>query len=191
MNDTKQDRLDEKLEKRMEKEERQGQRMNLVFRQILHWLERVIALITLLALVGNLIMQCWGVIVNPMELQDISHILHGLLGIVVGLEFGLSERHARAVLRLPEARRTEALRQMGRQQMTARQADTYVQKLLEPPPRRPVPMVQDVRIFVNTINRAVRLMVEAGVPASAKRREGEGFIEYTVHIPTGNAKKDP
>ena len=109
----------------------------------------------------------------------------------VCLRMGLSERHARAVLRLPEARRTEALRQMGRQQMTARQADAYVQKLLEPPPRRPVPMVQDVRIFVNTINRAVRLMVEAGVPASAKRREGEGFIEYTVHIPTGNAKKDP
>ena len=102
------------------------------------------------------------------------------------LSRGLSERHARAALRLEEAQRTGALAQMAAKQMTAKQADTYVEKLLQRRPRRKmIPMVRDVRLFVNTINRAVRLMVEAGVPASSQRREGEGYIEYTVRIPTG------
>lgn len=106
---------------------------------------------------------------------------------------GLTERHARAVLRLPESeQRSRALAQFVKKKMNARQADEYVEQCLQqnkPPRRRPVPMVRDVRIFVNTINKAVRLMVDAGVPAQTTKREGEGFVEYTVHIPTEPAKK--
>lgn len=105
---------------------------------------------------------------------------------------GLTERHARAVLRLPEAeQRSRALARFVEKKMNARQADEYVESCLrqKKPVRRPVPMVRDVRIFVNTINKAVRLMVDAGVPAHTTRREGEGFVEYTVHIPTEPAKK--
>lgn len=99
---------------------------------------------------------------------------------------GLTERHARAVLRLEgEALRTQALAQFVRQGMNARQADECVERMLHAKPRRrSIPMVRDVRIFVNTINKAVRLMVDAGVPASATKTEGEGFVEYVVHIPT-------
>lgn len=106
---------------------------------------------------------------------------------------GLTERHARAALRLPESeQRSRALAQFVKKKMNARQADEYVEQCLQqkkPPRRRPVPMVRDVRIFVNTINKAVRLMVDAGVPAHTTKREGEGFVEYTVHIPTEPAKK--
>ena len=101
---------------------------------------------------------------------------------------GLTERHARAVLRLPEGeQRSRALARFVEKKMNARQADEYVEQCLsqkKPARRRPVPMVRDVRIFVNTINKAVRLMVDAGVPARTTRREGEGFVEYTVRIPT-------
>ena len=102
------------------------------------------------------------------------------------LDRGLTERHARAALRLPPPQRTAALVRMAQAGMTARQADDFVARQLKQPPprRRTVAMVRDVRLFVNTINRAVRLMVEAGVPASSQRREGEGYIEYTVRIPT-------
>ena len=109
------------------------------------------------------------------------------------LDNSLTERHARAVLRLPESeQRSRALAQFVKKKMNARQADEYVEQCLQqkkPPRRRPVPMVRDVRIFVNTINKAVRLMVDAGVPAHTTKREGEGFVEYTVHIPTEPAKK--
>ena len=87
MKETRQAQLDEKLEKRMKQGEKQGQRMNMIFRQILHWLERLIAAITILVLVGNLAIECWHLMVEPGKLADLSHILHALLGIVVGLEF--------------------------------------------------------------------------------------------------------
>ncbi len=41
-------------------------------------------------------------------------------------------------------------------------------------------MVRDVRIFVNTIDHAIRLMTDNGVPATAHREEKDGYIEYTV-----------
>ena len=50
-------------------------------------------------------------------------------------------------------------------------------------------MVKDVRIFVNTIDHAIRLMTDNGVPATARREEGDGYIEYTVRIPTGTGGK--
>ena len=108
------------------------------------------------------------------------------------LENHLTERHARAVLRLPENRRSEALITISRRRMNARAADRYVEQLLQegetpaPKPRR-LPMVRDVRIFVNTIDHAIRLMTDNGVPATARREEGDGYIEYTVRIPTGTA----
>ena len=108
------------------------------------------------------------------------------------LALGLTERHARAALRLPGPERKKALEQMAAQGMSAKQADAYVEKLLSRPPRRrSIPMVRDVRIFINTINRAVRLMVDAGVPASSRRIDGEGYIEYTIKIPTGRSPAGP
>lgn len=104
------------------------------------------------------------------------------------LAAGLTERHARAVLRLEPERRSPALEQMAKQGMNARQADAYVQALLSAvEKRRPRVMVRDVRLFVNTINRAVRLMVDAGVPALCQRTEDEECIEYRVRIPVASA----
>lgn len=106
------------------------------------------------------------------------------------LAAGLTERHARAALRLPPEGRTPALEQMAKQGMNARQADAYVESLLAAAPRRRTRvMVRDVRLFVNTINRAVKLMVEAGVPARCQRTENEECIEYRVRIPVGAACK--
>lgn len=102
------------------------------------------------------------------------------------LENGLTERHARSVLRLPAAMRDVALEHMARHKLTVRAADAYVEQLMtqqKPPPRRAA-MVRDVRIFLNTINKAIRVMTDNGVPASTTKREGEGYVEYTVRIPT-------
>ena len=104
------------------------------------------------------------------------------------LASGLTERHARAVLRLAPERRTAALEQIARQGMNARQTDAYIQVLLDAAQKpRPRVMVRDVRLFVNTINRAVRLMVDAGVPAHCQRTENEDCIEYRVRIPVAAA----
>ena len=106
------------------------------------------------------------------------------------LDNGLTERHARAVLRLPENRRSEALITIAKRKMNARATDLYIEQLLnEMPGRHRISMVKDVRIFVNTIDHAIRLMTDNGVPATAHREERDGYIEYTVRIPTAAAQK--
>ena len=106
------------------------------------------------------------------------------------LDNGLTERHARAVLRLPENRRSEALITIAKRRMNARATDLYIEQLLnETPGRHRISMVKDVRIFVNTIDHAIRLMTDNGVPATAHREERDGYIEYTVRIPTAAAQK--
>ena len=107
------------------------------------------------------------------------------------LDNGLTERHARAVLRLPENRRSEALITIAKRRMNARQTDLYIEQVLNAaaPGRHRISMVKDVRIFVNTIDHAIRLMTDNGVPATAHREERDGYIEYTVRIPPAAAQR--
>lgn len=110
------------------------------------------------------------------------------------LDNHLTERHARAVLRLEEGRRSEALIHICRYHLNARATDQYIDQLLNQKETakakvRRLPMVKDVRIFMNTIDHAIRLMTDHGVPATARREEKDGYIEYTVRIPTGAGTK--
>ena len=91
----------------------------------------------------------------------------------------LSERHARAALRLPEGRRTAALEQMARDKMlTAPNAPS--------PCRRTIPMVRDVRFFVNTLQHAVDLMTQKGIAATTHCDKHDGCLEYIVRIPVSS-----
>ena len=103
----------------------------------------------------------------------------------------LSERHARAALRLPEGRRTAALEKMARDKMSVRQADRLVDQMLATPNgpspcRRPIPMVRDVRFFVNTLQHAVDLMTQKGIAATTRCDKHDGCLEYIVRIPVSS-----
>ncbi len=104
--------------------------------------------------------------------------------------FGLSERHARALLRLEEERQLAAVREIGTRGMTVAQTESYIERLLqEKPKNRRQTCIKDVRLFCNTVERAVRLMRESGVAADYKRaQEGETLI-VTVRIPAAVAFK--
>ena len=103
----------------------------------------------------------------------------------------LSERHARAALRLPEGRRTAALEKMARDKMSVRQADRLVDQMLATPNgpspcRRTIPMVRDVRFFVNTLQHAVDLMTQKGIAATTRCDKHDGCLEYIVRIPVSS-----
>ena len=103
-------------------------------------------------------------------------------------EAGLSERHARALLRLEdEEQRNLALTNMIAAKMTVAQADRLVEQLLSGKVRRrrPTPLVRDVRLFLNTVSHAVDTMRRSGIPAKAEKSETEEYIEYVVRIPKG------
>ena len=108
----------------------------------------------------------------------------------------LSERHARAVLRLPENRRTAALEKIARDKLSVRQADKLVDGMLAAPKgpspcRRTIPMVRDVRFFVNTLQHAVDLMTQKGIAATTTCGKRDGCLEYTVRIPVGEGHPTP
>ena len=106
---------------------------------------------------------------------------------------GLSERHGRALLRLPDGEsQRAALAAILEQGMTVAAADAYIDALLspgeEPPPaekkeRRRTFVMKDLRVFLNTLSRSVDLMKQGGVGADLKREETEEALILTISIP--------
>ena len=79
---------DPKVQAYLEKVSKRDHRTEHIFRRILHLLERVIATITIIALLGALSLEMYHMIHGGMEyFGDVNHMLHNLLTIVVGLEF--------------------------------------------------------------------------------------------------------
>ena len=78
---------------------------------------------------------------------------------------------------------------MARDGLSVRDADKLVDAMLSAPRegpspvRRTMPMVRDVRLFVNTLQHAVDLMTQKGIPATATCGRRDGCLEYTVRIP--------
>ncbi|MBQ9977357.1 MAG: ParB/RepB/Spo0J family partition protein [Clostridia bacterium] len=98
----------------------------------------------------------------------------------------LTERHARALLRLPSELRDEALNVIIAKQMTLSEAEEYIDKLLNPPEVKPEPVrkaaIGDVRLFSNSLAKMVATMRNSGVNAITEQKETDTFIEYKVLI---------
>ncbi len=106
------------------------------------------------------------------------------------LAAGMTERHARALLRLDNAaQRQVALNRMVEGRLTVAQSERLVEDLLAGRVRRrpAKPLVRDVRVFFNTVNHAVDIMRRGGIPAESSRREDGDYIEYVVRIPKTTA----
>lgn len=108
-------------------------------------------------------------------------------------EGGLTERHARAVLRLENEKLDAALEHIIEHNLNVAETDRYIEKLLEPqkPKVKPkyLPVIKDVRLFLNTVSNAVQVMKQAGIEAESTQREEEDFIEYIVRIPRCKARQ--
>jgi ParB family chromosome partitioning protein len=102
---------------------------------------------------------------------------------------GLTERHGRALLRLPEEQRKEALSHILEQQLNVAQTDEYVDQLLSPTPqqpqRRPKPKIyiRDIRLFLNTLRRGLDIMQRSGLNAKCGQEEDENTLTLTITIP--------
>ncbi len=104
----------------------------------------------------------------------------------------LTERHARALLRLPEEMRVEALDRIIAEGLTLSQTESYIEELLTPP-EEPKPdehfkmpvrkaAIGDVRLFSNSLTKLVSTLRNAGIDADSKKRENDKYIEFKVRI---------
>lgn len=78
---------DPRLQAHIEKQAQHDHRLEHIFRRILHWIERLIALITILVLLTSLGMELMRIFTTAGALSDSNTYLHNVLTIVVGLEF--------------------------------------------------------------------------------------------------------
>ena len=111
------------------------------------------------------------------------------------LKEGLTERHARALLRLePGSKRMGALLRMAQGHLNVSQGDRLVDEILESfsvqateKRKKPMPLIRDVRLFFNTVSHAIDTMRRSGIEARAEKTETEEYIEYLVRIPKGSS----
>ena len=79
---------DPKIQAYIDKIARRDRRVDSLFRRCLHLIERFIAILTIVALLGALGLEIYHMFTAGSEyFSDVSHMLHNLLTIVVGLEF--------------------------------------------------------------------------------------------------------
>jgi len=107
--------------------------------------------------------------------------------------FGLSERHARELLRIdtPELQERAAAH-IAERGLNVAETERYVSALLADkaaPRKRPRYIVKDVKLFINTFEHAVDVMKNSGIGAVSTVTENGENIIYSVSIPKSSAYK--
>lgn len=125
-------------------------------------------------------------IANKLRLLRLSPTVRKVL-----VDAVLSERHARALLKLPDdTRRLEALEVIIAKKYSVRQTEEYIAKLLDaqqPEKQRRMVIVNDVRIYLNSIKQVVGAIKDVGIPVSMEQTmEGD---EVVVSLRIKNQKK--
>jgi ParB family chromosome partitioning protein len=106
------------------------------------------------------------------------------------LRYGLNERQARALLRLPSEARLSAIEKISAGGLNTAAADRLVEDMLrqmnQPPkktPKRKSFYVKQASLYINTFNHTIDSMKKAGIDCVAKQKKTDDFVEYLVRIP--------
>lgn len=101
----------------------------------------------------------------------------------------LTERHARALLKInDETKRREVLNYIIENNLTVDATEKYIKSFeekekIEESYKKRSPILKDIKLFFNTVDKAVKVMQLAGVDAEVKKQKHDGLIEYTILIP--------
>ena len=100
---------------------------------------------------------------------------------------GLTERHARELLQIESEKDIwRVLNIIKERSLNVAQTEAYINSLYaknKKPKRETKAIYKDLRIFVNTVNRAIKTMQESGIDAISDKTETDEYIEFRVKIP--------
>lgn len=109
----------------------------------------------------------------------------------------LTERHARALLRLEGEERENALNYIIANALNLKETEEYIENLINPkieeaPPEKPLRkyVISDVRIFYNSLSKLVDTLQSAGLNAKTRKYENDKYIEYKVRITKNSPEKN-
>lgn len=105
-------------------------------------------------------------------------------------EAGLTERHARAFIRISDEKtRLSVIEKVITMGLNVEKTERLIEREIkiskekENLRRRSVIFGGEVKLFLNTIDKAIETMQAAGINAEMERKKGEEFIEYKIVIP--------
>ncbi len=99
-------------------------------------------------------------------------------------EGGLTERHARALLKIPtEPQKLQAIAAIVRQSMSVARTERYVEELLQPEKNSENKV--NLGAFLNTLHQNLTKIQLSGIPAVSERKETDSQIILTITIPKG------
>lgn len=100
----------------------------------------------------------------------------------------LSERHARALLKVTdETQRREILNKVIQNKLNVAQTEKYISEYTEKEKikksyKKRAAVFKDIRLFFNTVDKAIEVIKLAGVETEVTKKKQNGFIEYTIKI---------
>ena len=101
----------------------------------------------------------------------------------------ITERHARALLRLPsEDLQLQALQIMADKSLNVRETEVLIQKMLDEAAKgkkkkKVIGLVRDIRIFINTIDQMASQMKKSGFKVKVQQEQSEDSITIKMVIP--------
>lgn len=128
-------------------------------------------------------------IANKLRLLRLSIAVRKVL-----VDAGLSERHARALLKLDDdTKRLEVLEVIIARNYSVRQAEDYINKLLDDKQqekRKRLVIVNDVRIYLNSIKQVVSAIKNVGIPVNMEHSIDGDDVVINVRIKNQKKPKD-
>ncbi|HOA34645.1 MAG TPA: nucleoid occlusion protein [Bacillota bacterium] len=122
-------------------------------------------------------------IANKMRLLKLPDEVKELL-----IKEQLTERHARALLKLNSAEQQKMMiREIIHQGFTVSETEKKIEQLikgekLDKPGRRRKGVIGDMRIFLNTIRRAIKIIEGSGLHPEVEEKVEPDYIEVTVRL---------
>lgn len=110
------------------------------------------------------------------------------------VEYNLTERHARALLKLPtEELQMEVLEKVGKQELNVKKTEQLIEQVLVNLTQEKVEekknnqkfraFVRDIRLFTNTITQAVDMIQQSGIDAKYTMKQEDDGYEIRIKIP--------
>ena len=136
--------------------------------------------------VGEKLCLTQSAVANKLKLLKLEKNIADML-----IKANLTERHARAVCRLPQDKREKAVKHIIRNGLNVAATDRYVDGLMtEKHKGKTVIRIKDVRIFTNTITNALKIMKNAGFAPVFEQNITDKTAEYKIVIPLEKSRQE-
>ncbi|MDZ5782517.1 nucleoid occlusion protein [Marinococcus luteus] len=122
-------------------------------------------------------------IANKLRLLHLSEYVQEKLS-----EKEITERHARALLKLPEAERQDRIVDEAiEKDWNVKQTEDKIAAMLDPKPKKtkqPKKHVsRDTRIALNTIRESIDMVTKSGMTIDTNEEDYDGYYQVTIRIP--------